>query len=129
LLNPDNDRTQTADTIAFACCCIKTTFGPSSNILLILLTVCCLQAVWGGMSSIGRKHGHGHGAVSGTASSVAFTPVQVTFQSISHSSLFKGIVSRDGHYKDFIILSQFFLCVRRFINFQKFIVLIFFLKV
>lgn len=34
------------------------------------------QAVWGGMSSIGRKHGHGHGAVSGTASSVAFTPVQ-----------------------------------------------------
>lgn len=31
------------------------------------------QAVWGGMSSIGRKHGH---AISGTASSVAFTPVQ-----------------------------------------------------
>jgi U4/U6 small nuclear ribonucleoprotein PRP31 len=33
------------------------------------------QAVWGGMSSIGRKHGHA-GHVSGTASSVAFTPVQ-----------------------------------------------------
>ena len=35
------------------------------------------QAVWGGMSSIGRKAGTSGKVTSGTASSVAFTPVQV----------------------------------------------------